>query len=61
MAEIEHNPNVQRRSVKINTLGVSSTDFHLSKKDQKFRDLIDEGRKATLNYLENYHRFIIKK
>jgi len=61
IAEIENNPIVQRRSVKINTLGVSSTDFQLSKKDQKFADLVDEGRKATRNYLENYHRFIIKK
>ncbi len=61
MAEIEHNPNDQKRSVKINTIGISSTDFHLSKKDQKFLDLIEEGRQATLDYLENYHRFIIKK
>lgn len=61
IAEIENNPIDQRRSVKINTLGVSSTDFHLSKKDQKFLDLVDEGRNATRTYLENYHRFIIKK
>lgn len=61
MAEIEHNPDDQKRSVKINTLGISSTDFHLTKKDQKFLDLINEGRKATLDYLENYHSFIIKK
>ena len=61
MAEIEHNPDDQKRSVKINTMGISSTDFHLTKKDKKFLDLINEGRKATLDYLENYHRFIIKK
>lgn len=61
IAEIENNPIDRRRSVKINTLGVSSTDFYLTKKDQKFLDLVDEGRKATRNYLENYHRFIIKK
>ncbi len=61
IAEIENNTTDERRSVKINTLGISSTDFHLSKKDQKFLDLVEEGRKATLEYLENYHRFIIKK
>ncbi len=61
IAEIENNPIDQRRSVKINTLGVSSTDFDLTKKDQKFLDLVEEGRIATRNYLGNYHRFIIKK
>ena len=61
IAEIENNPIDQRRTVKIDTLGVSSTDFHLSKEDKKFKDLIEEGRKATRDYLENYHRFIIKK
>jgi NTE family protein len=61
MAEFSHNPIDQKRSVKINTLGISSTDFHLTKNDQKFLDLVDEGRKATLDYLENYHRYIIKK
>jgi NTE family protein len=61
IAEIDNNPIDQRRSVKINTLGISSTDFHLSKKDQKFIDLVDEGKKATRNYLDNFHRFIINK
>ena len=61
IAEIENNPIDQRRTVKIDTLGVSSTDFHLSKEDNKFKDLVEEGRKATRDYLENYHRFIIKK
>jgi len=61
IAEIENNPINQRRSVKINTLGVSSTDFQLTKKDQKFQDLIEEGRIATKKYLDNYHRFIINK
>lgn len=61
LAEIEHNPIDRRRSVKINTLGVSSTDFQLTKNDRKYQDLVDEGRKATQNYLENYHQFIINK
>lgn len=61
IAEIENNPIDQRRSVKINTLGVSSTDFHLSKNDQEFIDLVDSGKQATKDYLENFHKFIIKK
>jgi NTE family protein len=61
IAEIDNNPIDQRRSVKINTLGVSSTDFHLSKDDQKFINLVESGRQATKEYLENYHKFIIKK
>lgn len=61
IAEIDNNPIDQKRSVRIDTLGVSSTDFHLTKNDQKFIDLVDEGRKATINYLKNYHKFIIKK
>jgi NTE family protein len=61
IAEIDNNQIDQRRSVKINTIGVSATDFHLTKNDQRFRDLVEEGRKATRNYLENYHRFIINK
>ena len=61
IAEIDNNPVDQRRSVRIDTLGVSSTDFHLTKNDQKFIDLINEGRKATINYLNNYHKIIIKK
>jgi NTE family protein len=61
IAGIDNNSIDQRRSVKINTLGISSTDFHLTKKDQKFIDLVEEGRRATRNYLDNYHRFIINK
>lgn len=61
IAEIDNNPIDQRRSVKINTLGISSTDFHLAKTDQKFINLVESGRSATKNYLENYHKFIINK
>lgn len=61
IAEIDNNPIDQRRSVKINTLGVSSTDFHLSRDDQKFINLVESGRQATKEYLENYHKFIINK
>lgn len=61
IAEIENNPIDRRRSVKINTLGVSSTDFHLKKNDPKFIDLVESGRQATKEYLENFHKFIINK
>ena len=61
IAEIENNQIDQRRTVKIDTLGISSTDFQLSKTDPKILALIEEGRKSTRNYLDNYHRFIIKK
>jgi hypothetical protein len=47
---MQNNPIDQRRSVKINTLGISSTDFHLTKKDQKFIDLVEEGRRATRRF-----------
>ncbi len=61
IAEIENNQIDRRRTVKIDTLGISSTDFQLSKTDPKVLALIEEGRNATINYLDNYHRFIIKK
>ena len=61
IAEIENNQIDQRRTVKIDTLGISSTDFQLPKTDPKILALVEEGRNATRNYLDDYHRFIIKK
>ena len=43
-------PGDERRSVFINDLGVKFTDFELS--DQTKRALIDQGRIATVEYLD---------
>jgi NTE family protein len=46
---LKTNPGDERRTVFINDLGVSTTDFQLSNKTKL--DLIAQGRIATLNYL----------
>jgi NTE family protein len=46
---LKTNPGDERRTVFINDLGVSTTDFQLS--DQTKLDLIAQGRLATSNYL----------
>ncbi|HYV00276.1 MAG TPA: patatin-like phospholipase family protein [Pyrinomonadaceae bacterium] len=47
---LKTNPGDERRSVFINDLGVKFTDFALS--DQTKRALIDQGRIATIEYLD---------
>jgi len=47
---LKTNPGDERRSVFINDLGVSFTDFELS--DQTKRALVDQGRMATTEYLD---------
>jgi NTE family protein len=47
---LKTNPGDERRSVFINDLGVKFTDFELS--DQTKQALIEQGRKATVEYLD---------
>ena len=54
ISEIDNNPFDQRRSIKINSCRVQPTDFHLKAGDEAYEELIEEGRRATRQYLENY-------
>lgn len=59
IAEIENNAIDRRRSVLINIREVSATDFHLTYDDEKLINLIEEGKIATRNFLENFQSFFI--
>jgi len=54
IAEIDNNPIDQRRTIKINSCNVQPTDFHLKPEDESYQELVEEGRRATRQYLENY-------
>ena len=54
IAEIENNKLNLQRTVVINSLDVQSTDFHLLPEDQKYQALIEEGRKAIKEFIQNY-------
>ena len=54
IAEIDNNPIDQRRTIKINSCDVQPTDFTLKSADKKYQELVEEGRRATRQYLENY-------
>ena len=54
IAEIDNNLIDQRRTIKISSCNVQPTDFELKPEDEKYQELVEEGRRATRQYLENY-------
>lgn len=44
----------QRRAVKINDLGISSTDFHAAQPSPEYEGLVRSGYESTLQFLDHY-------